>query len=203
MNFNQIKVNSTTELMINKSKFIAKSFVVLSTVDVNNIIDNLKSEYRDATHICYAYKLHTSEERCFDDGEPQGTAGMPILNVIKKYDITNVLVVVIRYFGGIKLGAGGLLRAYSNSANSVLDISQTKICYECKKISFFVEMSQTKIVNSLQNIIEIKKVELKYADKIEVSVFVEDRDIEKVKSILNNLFSSKINFLEFVEKYFL
>ena len=78
-----------------------------------------KKEYKDSTHICYAYIINSSE-KCSDDGEPNGTAGLPILNILKKNNLTNVLAIVIRYFGGIKLGAGGLLRAYSDAANKAV-----------------------------------------------------------------------------------
>ena len=88
--------------------------------DINNILNNIKNEYKDATHYCYAYIIDNTK-RFNDDGEPGGTAGMPILNVIEQNNLNHVLIVVVRYFGGIKLGAGGLVRAYS------------KISYECIK----------------------------------------------------------------------
>ena len=112
----------TDEIVINKSRFIAYMFELKSLDDVKTNLEFLKKEHKKATHICYAYVFNTGvvSEKCFDDGEPSGTAGYPILNVIKKRGVTNTLVAVVRYFGGIKLGAGGLTRAYTKASAMVL-----------------------------------------------------------------------------------
>ena len=104
---------------IKKSKFISLCFNVESAEDVSNILETIKKENKKATHVCFAYRIVGAEflEKAFDDGEPSGTAGKPILNVIQKQNLSNVLIVVVRYFGGIKLGAGGLLRAYLKAAS--------------------------------------------------------------------------------------
>lgn len=111
------------ELEINKSRFLAYKLELNSTEQVKPFIENLKKEHKKARHFCYAYVFNKEgvSEKCSDDGEPGGTAGYPILNVIKKKNLTNVLVVVVRYFGGIKLGAGGLTRAYTKACAGVLD----------------------------------------------------------------------------------
>ena len=110
------------ELEINKSKFIGIKKELTSLDEVKPFLLELRKEYKKATHICYAYvyKKEVVSEKCSDDGEPSGTAGYPILNVIKKKNLTNVLVAVVRYFGGIKLGAGGLTRAYTKATAEVL-----------------------------------------------------------------------------------
>ncbi len=106
---------------IKKSKFIGQLFDVFSQEEISNILQELKKEHKKATHICYAYRIsHPFSEKAFDDGEPSGTAGKPILNVLQKQDKQNCLLVVIRYFGGIKLGAGGLVRAYSKTASETV-----------------------------------------------------------------------------------
>lgn len=111
----------TYEFEEKKSIFIASVFVVTSKEQAQARVDELKQKYYDATHNCYAYVLRDGAYRKFsDDGEPSGTAGMPILNVIERLLLCNTLVVVTRYFGGIKLGAGGLVRAYSTAAAEVL-----------------------------------------------------------------------------------
>jgi len=107
------------EIIIKNSRFISFAYYVESIDDIKDIINKLSIEYKDYTHLVYAYKFGM-HEKAIDDGEPGGTAGAPILEVIKKNDLTNILIVVIRYFGGIKLGAGGLIRAYSKSAREVL-----------------------------------------------------------------------------------
>lgn len=114
-----IKENKKNELIIKKSKFITYIYHIHKKEDINNILDTLKSKYKDATHCCYAY-IYENEMKASDDNEPSKTAGTPILEVLKKNKLNYVLCVVIRYFGGIKLGAGGLIRAYSSSCKEVL-----------------------------------------------------------------------------------
>ena len=106
-------------LEIKKSKFYGYLYDAKRVEEVAPILESLKKEHKKATHICYAYKITSGQEyvKFFDDGEPSGTAGKPIFNVIDKKKLNNVLIVVVRYFGGIKLGAGGLTRAYSNTAS--------------------------------------------------------------------------------------
>lgn len=105
---------------IKNSKFYAFLYQVDSKKKVDQILEELKLEYKDATHYCYAYVIDEIE-RCSDDGEPSGTAGIPMLNVLKQKNLNHILCVVIRYFGGIKLGAGGLVRAYSKATSCVFD----------------------------------------------------------------------------------
>ena len=110
------------EITIKNSKFIGVIIPIESLDDVKDNINKLKGEYKNATHYCYAFKL-INDKGFSDDGEPNKTAGIPILNVIEGNDLVNVLVVVIRYFGGIKLGPGGLIRAYSNTCKEVINKS--------------------------------------------------------------------------------
>ena len=114
-----IKNNVNNEIIIKNSKFICYLYKIKSIEDINKILSNLKEEYKDATHHCYAYILDNLKKSS-DDGEPGGTAGIPILKVLENNNLTNILAVVIRYFGGVKLGAGPLLRSYSNCANEVI-----------------------------------------------------------------------------------
>lgn len=104
----------TCEIEIKKSRFITCLIPVTDSSDVKEKIEQIKKEYPGATHYCYAYIL-LHDKRCSDDGEPSKTAGQPILNVLEKHHLYYILAIVIRYFGGIKLGAGGLVRAYSNA----------------------------------------------------------------------------------------
>ena len=107
-----IDKNIINEITINKSRFITLIYKVTDISKINETLNNLKKEYKDATHYCYAYIIGNTK-RFNDDGEPKSTAGMPILGVLENKKLDNVLAVVIRYFGGIKLGAGGLVRAYT------------------------------------------------------------------------------------------
>lgn len=126
---------SECEIIINKSKFIGRAFPIQDEKDALEKIQSIRERYPDATHHCYAYVTgeNNSIQRFNDDGEPGGTAGMPILQVIQQQQIENVLVVVTRYFGGIKLGAGGLVRAYSKAASEAISKAgkyKMKLCYK-------------------------------------------------------------------------
>lgn len=103
---------------IKKSKFHAYRYEVNSIEEIDHILQDLKKEHKKARHIVYAYKIDGIEKK-YDDGEPSGTAGMPLYNIINKKDLNHILLVVVRYFGGIKLGAGGLLRAYNQAGSDV------------------------------------------------------------------------------------
>ena len=108
------------EIIIKKSKFIGILYEVDNEDEVKDILTNIKKEHKKARHIPYAYKIDMQVKKS-DDKEPSSTAGSPILNIIEKKQLNHVLIVVIRYFGGIKLGAGGLIRTYSQAANIVSD----------------------------------------------------------------------------------
>ncbi len=114
---------NSAELIINKSRFIAYVYELNNLNEVSLILNNLKQEHKKARHICFAYVYNREmvSEKCSDDGEPKGTAGYPIMNVIKKKGLSNILVAVVRYFGGIKLGAGGLTRAYTKACALGID----------------------------------------------------------------------------------
>lgn len=147
-----IENNIENTLVIKKSKFICKLFNVTNLDEINKILDKLKDQYKDSTHICYAYILN-SLEKTSDDGEPSGTAGMPILNILKKKELNMILCVVIRYFGGIKLGAGGLVRAYSNSAIDAINKAN------------IIELEEGYLIELEFNIKDIKLVDYILIDK--------------------------------------
>lgn len=112
----------SSEIEINKSRFLGFAKSVVSASEAEEYVALLRKKYVDARHVCFAYKL-SSTAKMSDDGEPSGTAGKPILSVIENKGLENLVVVVVRYFGGIKLGAGGLLRAYVESATKTLDLA--------------------------------------------------------------------------------
>lgn len=139
-----VKENIANEIIINKSRFITYVYKVNNKDEIDNILSLLRKEYKDATHHCYAYILGNLK-KASDDGEPAHTAGMPILNVLENKELNNVLAVVIRYFGGIKLGAGGLVRAYSNSVAKALD--NAVLVPIIKEIKIKIEFSYSNIDN--------------------------------------------------------
>ena len=203
MELKEIAKNSKEEIIINKSKFFAYSFSCHSVKEVEKELSILKNEHSTATHICYAYKIQPNEERCSDDGEPQGTAGKPILDVIKKSKYDNLLVAVVRYFGGVKLGAGGLLRAYSNSASSVLALSGEKISVECKKVSFEISLNQSKFTSIFSKMEFAKKIDIKYDNNIQIDIFVCDDELEKLKNNIKNILNQNIDFVVDDKTYFI
>ena len=123
---NTIKNNMQSIKIIKKSKFITKIFFVQNVDEALKFINDTKTEYSDATHVCYGY-ICDNNIKFSDDNEPSNTAGMPIYNVLKNNNLNHVLAIVIRYFGGIKLGAGGLVRAYSNCVSEIIQNNLTKI----------------------------------------------------------------------------
>lgn len=124
-------------MIIDKSEFISVSFHLNNEEETENILSQIKAQYPQATHYCYAYILgeHGEKKKYSDDGEPSGTAGSPILKVMEFKNLTHVMVVVIRYFGGKKLGANGLIRAYSRMAKEVLERSGRGQEIECRRVS--------------------------------------------------------------------
>ena len=114
-----MKLLNTYTLEIKKSKFIAYYYQIDTIEEVKEILENLKKEHKKARHIPYAYKIDNNIKKS-DDKEPSGTSGMPILNIIEKNNLNHVLIAIVRYFGGIKLGSGGLIRAYLNTAKEVI-----------------------------------------------------------------------------------
>ena len=119
-----IKNNIINKIEINKSIFITELVKVKEKEKINKVLEDIKAKYKDATHYCYAYIID-DYKKSSDDGEPGGTAGVPIMDTLNKADLNYILCVVIRYFGGIKLGAGGLVRAYRKSVSEALSKTET------------------------------------------------------------------------------
>ena len=130
--FRTIKEDNQEEIVEKKSRFIANIFPVETVEEAEEIIKQIKKKYFDARHNCVAYRIIKEEqiiEKSSDDGEPSGTAGAPMLSILQKNELANILVIVTRYFGGVLLGTGGLVRAYSDSLLKAIDTSN--IIYKC------------------------------------------------------------------------
>ena len=145
-----IDKNVSCEYIIKKSKFICLLFRVDDVGDVKFYLDDLHKKYSDSTHICYAYIID-NVKRFSDDGEPGGTAGMPILNVLENNNLDHIMCCVVRYFGGIKLGAGGLVRAYTNSCTLALDKANVINLVKSKLYSITFNYDDTKIIDGIIN----------------------------------------------------
>jgi uncharacterized YigZ family protein len=136
-----IKENVTNKIEINKSIFITELVKVKNKDELNNNLEEIKNKYKDATHYCYAYIIDDLKKSS-DDGEPGGTAGVPIIDTLNKANLNYILCVVIRYFGGIKLGAGGLVRAYRKSVSEAL--SKTELNELINGYEIIIETSYDK-----------------------------------------------------------
>ena len=182
-NFKTIKFNNCEEIVEKKSRFIANLIYVESEEEALNRIKEIKKKYYDARHNCSAYRVLDGEtivQRSSDDGEPSGTAGAPMLNILEKNNIVNVLVVVTRYFGGILLGTGGLVKAYSDAALKSLDTNEfveKELGYEVRislpytavqKIEYFLKNNNISIINKefLDNVIILAELSKKDYEKI-------------------------------------
>lgn len=142
MEYMTLKTESTTEFIENRSRFIGRAKPISCEQEAINYIATLRSKHWDATHNVYAYSLREGGIcRYSDDGEPSGTAGTPVLSVLTKGGITDAVVVVTRYFGGILLGAGGLVRAYSHSASLAVNAAQPIIMRMCEQYSVVCDYS--------------------------------------------------------------
>ena len=180
--------NNTSELIINKSKFITLFYQIDNQIDIDTKLKEIKTKYKDANHYCYAYIIDNNIKTS-DDGEPKGTAGLPILNILKKEQLNHVLCIVIRYFGGIKLGAGGLVRAYSNAAKNGLKIKELEKGFLIK-ISF--DYSKIKEIDYLlSDSIIINKDFLK-SPTYNINITVDN--FNKIKDKLNQI--SDINIIK-------
>lgn len=191
--YRSVYKNSSDEFTERKSKFIGHAFFVTSEEEAQERISEIKEKYNDATHNCSAYIIGEDKliQRFHDNGEPSGTAGIPILEVLKKENLTNVCVVVTRYFGGIMLGAGGLIRAYTKGCKIALDASVIVEMTEFDKISVsFAYESYGAIENYLRNE-GYKILDTSYTDKVSVQVY-KDLNSDILIKDLNNLTSGNI-----------
>lgn len=172
-----IAQNVEQETEIKKSRFIGKLFKVRNLDEVEAILSKLRHEYSDATHICYAYRINDGA-KFFDDGEPGGTAGLPMMEILNKRDLNLILAVVIRYFGGIKLGSGGLVRAYSSSISELVKESKLLELVEGYQIKITCSYDKSKQLDYLlRDIEDIKK------EYLEVVTYQIEVDQEQFQSL--------------------
>ncbi|WP_298905971.1 YigZ family protein [uncultured Psychrobacter sp.] len=188
MSYQTLKHAVTTRLEIKKSDFITYAYPVTSREQAMFHVEQLRQQYADARHHCWAYIIgdpnNTTSAGFDDDGEPNGTAGRPILNVLQHKSIGNVIVIVVRYFGGIKLGAGGLTRAYAGSAQAAVDemvllpyvpMTQVQILAE-----FATEAQCRYVVESLNGSID----DVTYSKQVTLFVTLAEADIDSLKERL-------------------
>jgi len=176
------------------SKFFGYAFPVLSEHDVKDCLELLKKKHHAARHFCYAYQLGVSEIRfrANDDGEPNNSAGIPIYGQIQSFQLTNVLVVCVRYFGGVKLGVGGLISAYKTSAKITLEVSD--VIEKTINILFIITFNYN-LMNTVMRIIREKKIQIvrqQLEMNCEYEISVRKKDSETIFTIFKNLYQVEI-----------
>jgi uncharacterized YigZ family protein len=190
-----IRADTKTETVINKSRFISVACPVEHWEHALKILSDLKKTYWDSTHICYGCIADSlgSNMRFSDDGEPQGTAGKPILEVIKQKNLRQVLVAVVRYFGGIKLGAGGLVRAYSKAASDVLNLAEIITISPRVPVGIRVSYSDLKKIEYLIDNQDVQVVDKVWSEKVTVFLSVKESCFEKLLNDLKNTLNRDIS----------
>jgi uncharacterized YigZ family protein len=187
---------STTEILFKEknSKFFGYAFPVKAEEDVKNCIDELRKQHHTARHFCYAYQIGTEEKlyRANDDGEPNNSAGMPIYGQIQSFDVTNILIVVVRYFGGTKLGVGGLISAYKTSAQMCLE--EAIIIEKTIDIQYNITFDY-KNMNKVMRIIKEKNLEIiaqTMNENCQIIISTRKKNAELIFDIFDNLFEVEI-----------
>ena len=190
-----LEKNTTAEIIEKKSRFIANLFYVETPQEAENKIKQIKKKYYDAKHNCFAYiTLNENEiqKKCSDDGEPSGTAGAPMLEILEKQSIYNVVVIVTRYFGGILLGTGGLVRGYSDSLKEAIKKStlveqepgyeaEIKLPYaDFEKFKYYCNKNNINIINSEYSDFIICKIEVNDAEKNRLEIEFREQDNFKI-----------------------
>jgi uncharacterized YigZ family protein len=188
-----IKNEVNNEIVIKNSKFITIISKVYNENDVEETLDNIKKKYKDATHYCYAYIIDNIK-RFSDDNEPSKTAGMPIMEVLSKNNLNYVLGVVVRYYGGIKLGAGGLIRAYANSIKEALNKGTIVDLIKGKRVEITFDYDNTLEINYILNESFIEEKE--YGEKVKCIVKIREDKYNSVLSELNRVGNVKVMQLE-------
>lgn len=198
MEFRTIKEDGQVQEEIKKSRFICHIKRVTTEDEARNFIQAVKKEHYKATHNCSAFILGERSEmkRSSDDGEPSGTAGVPMLGVLENHQLTNVCAVVTRYFGGIKLGAGGLIRAYAGSvALAIKEIGSVHI-KEQLGLRLTLSYSQYQELPNFLKAKQLQKQDTAFTDQVQTTIFVDKDDKESVIESLIELFNGKIDIVE-------
>ena len=198
MEFRTIKEDGQVQEEIKKSRFICHAKRVYSEAEARDFITAIKKEHYKATHNCSAFILGERSEikRTNDDGEPSGTAGVPMLGVLENHNLTNVCVVVTRYFGGIKLGAGGLIRAYAGSV--ALAVKEIGIIEIKEQVGIAIQMSYAQYQEYSNFLREHKlmEIETNFTDQIDTIIYVDKEEKENIKSALVEFFNGKITLTD-------
>lgn len=195
--YTTVEKEAHVEQTIEKSRFIAHIYPVDSREEADGIIASLRSQYKDATHNVPALVLGDKQQLQWasDDGEPSGTSGAPMVRMLVSEGLTNVLVVVTRYFGGIKLGTGGLVRAYTSSAKLALDEAGRHDVKEYLAIRVRLEYTLLSKLQSMERDLPYTISSVDYTDKIEAQLVFAPEDEDLIMASLNQISSGRVQIL--------
>ena len=191
-NYNEPASPVTYEEKIKRSVFIADLAPVHNEDEAKNFLSRIISQHRDATHNCRAYIFANGNEYSSDDGEPSGTAGKPILNAIKRSGLVNVMIIVTRYFGGVKLGTRGLIDAYGMTAAKALELADIKKCIITQKFFIALEYSQMGLITRLLENNNALNLQWEYNESVTVNADIPVNFCEPLTRELEELFARKI-----------
>lgn len=199
-NYNIILQESTYEKTEKRSKFITYSLKVQNIDEIEKKLYNIKKKHWDAKHHVYAYVLSSSNsnlacdlEKFSDDGEPAGTGGAPIMEIIKSNNIKNILIIIVRYFGGILLGTGNLRRMYSSGAKGVILNSGIKKLNLCNLISVICDYKNYKIISNIISSFNTKIINTNFENNININFYVLYNQTENIINQINNILKNNIN----------
>ena len=198
MEFRTIKEDGQVQEEIKKSRFTCHAKRVYSEEEARAFITAIKKEHYKATHNCSAFIIGERSEikRTSDDGEPSGTAGVPMLGVLENHNLTNVCVVVTRYFGGIKLGAGGLIRAYAGSvALAVKEMGIIEI-KEQAGIQIHMTYAQYQEYGNFLKEHNLMELDTNFTDQINTMIYVDKEEKENIKAALVEFFNGKVTLTD-------
>ncbi|WP_347343941.1 IMPACT family protein [Maribacter aestuarii] len=186
-NYHTIKKPTAAVLLKErKSKFYGHAFPIESETDINPILETIRSQYPTANHLCYAWQLGVEQKRyrVNDDGEPNNSAGMPIYGQLQSFDLTNVLVVVVRFFGGTKLGVGGLISAYKETAKLTLEQATIVEKFLEEQLVLKCEYPEMNVVMRMLDKYQMNLIKQELAESCQFLVSVRKSEVHKLKKSL-------------------
>ena len=179
-----------------KSQFIGYIAPVSSEEEALAFLAEIRAKHRDARHNCFAYILQNGVKRASDDGEPQGTAGVPIMEVVEREGLTDVIVVVTRYFGGILLGAGGLVRAYAHAAKLAVDAAQRKVMSPAVLVEMQMDYNQYGRINNVLSKYTAIVQDTAFTDMVTMRILLIERDVETFRAELTEMTAATVEAVE-------
>ena len=186
-----------TSIEVKKSKFLAEAFVIKSQAEARALLREQKDKFQDATHVVHAFicGLNAEVSGCSDDGEPSGTAGRPVLEVLKGRNCTNIMITVTRWFGGTLLGTGGLVKAYGDAAKAVLELCKTEEYIAKVQFEFDLPYSAYEQIKLILKQYSAENITEEFAENIHIDGLIPEANKEKLKKHIFDFSNGKITLI--------